>query len=759
MPLLRFARITLGLRPLAALSLATVPLLAGCAPSGVGAPPPPDPPALPALEFCGREPPPPTAPHPDLHCIDLLPTPSFHGASGTAEMGRAPSPFGVAVTRDGVHLWDLTVSVEGLGDPAGAGGRAYVAWVTTPQLSPLVKLGEVAEGRAASGRVAFNKFLVLVTAEPSAAAETRQGRLVLRGGSPGTRMMPHDEPFLFVPPGRSHDHGTPGAHQVSGGWVMPPMHPDVPMPPGMGHLRPSVRPFLPTSEPGEEIPRALPNRLLRLAHGDTLELVAGKVLRAVHGHDYVAYGFNRQLPGPLIRVDEDAVITVRFTNRTDFPTAVHWHGVRLDNRFDGVPGVTQDPVPPGATFTYRVRLPDPGIYWYHPHHREDAQQDLGLYGNLRVDALDPAYLNPVDREELLVLDDLLVGEHGPVPFGLEAPTHALMGRFGNVPLINGEPSYRLRVARGEVVRFLVTNVSNTRIFNLSFGGAPIKLVGSDLSRFEREEWVESVVIAPAERYVIEVSFREAGEVPVENRVQGIDHLYGSFFPEVWRLGTVRVAGNAAPEVVTGSGGLREHPEVAAEVDRLRPHFDRPPDRELVLSMEMGDLPFPLLPLMRLDSAYFNPVEWAGTMPMMNWAVTGNEVEWIIRDPASGKENMEIDWRFRQGEVVKVRLRNEREVLHAMQHPIHVHGQRFLVLSLNGVPNRNLVWKDTFILPVGWTADLLVELSNPGDWMLHCHISEHLGSGMKMVFRVEPEEGEWEGWKGYQPGTAAAVSHD
>ena len=104
--------------------------------------------------------------------------------------------------------------------------------------------------------------------------------------------------------------------------------------------------------------------------------------------------------------------------------------------------------------------------------------------------------------------------------------------------------------------------------------------------------------------------------------------------------------------------------------------------------------------MQLDSIYFAPVEWSGTMPMMNWASTGRQVRWILRDPATGQENMDVDWTFRGGDVVKLRLVNERRAFHAMQHPIHIHGQRFLVLAVNGVPNDNLVWKDTVLIPVG-----------------------------------------------------------
>ncbi len=125
------------------------------------------------------------------------------------------------------------------------------------------------------------------------------------------------------------------------------------------------------------------------------------------------------------------------------------------------------------------------------------------------------------------------------------------------------------------------------------------------------------------------------------------------------------------------------------------------------------------------------------MPMMDWLSSGTEVEWLVREPATQRENMDIAWRFRRGDVVKIRLANDRHTLHSMQHPIHIHGQRFLVLARNGVANDNLVWKDTMLLPAGATADILLELSNPGRWMLHCHIAEHLEAGMHMVFTVDP----------------------
>ena len=176
--------------------------------------------------------------------------------------------------------------------------------------------------------------------------------------------------------------------------------------------------------------------------------------------------------------------------------------------------------------------------------------------------------------------------------------------------------------------------------------------------------------------------------------------------------------------------------MSTSIAPYRGYFSRPPDKALVLTMEAQGLPFFTRQIMQLDSIFFTPVEWSGTMPGMNWAATGDQVRWIIRDPATGKENMDIDWSFRRGDVVKIRLVNERRSFHGMQHPIHIHGQRFLVLAVNDVPNTNLVWKDTVLLPAGATADILLDLSNPGRWMLHCHIAEHLSAHMMMAFTVQ-----------------------
>lgn len=535
---------------------------------------------------------------------------------------------------------------------------------------------------------------------------------------------------------RQHDTASMAGMSM-GGMSMPiPMPKGMPMMPGLVGLKPDVEEFLPGKgvDP-RTLPMVKPSEIVRLKDGDTLDLSATLVRRTINKRTFTMYGFNGQVPGPLIRVAQNASITVRFHNRIDLPSAVHWHGVRLDNAFDGVPGLTQDPVLPGKDFTYTVHFPDAGIYWYHPHVREDIEQAMGLFGNMLVDSPDNSYYAPVNREQTLVFDDLLVNADTLIPFGKDTPDYALMGRVGNVMLVNGEPHYRMTASKGEVVRFFLTNVSSSRTYNISFGGAPIKVVAGDVSRFEREERVSSVVLAPAERYVVEVRFEKAGNVAILNAVQAINHFIGEFEPEVDTLGVIAVSTRAAtPDYAKPFATLRANAAVTDDIAKYRSAFDKKPDKTLTLTVATTALPLATVQFMNVDTAYFAPVEWLDGMPDMNWLSTGRQVRWILRDEA-GKENMDIDWRVARGSVVKVRIFNDPKSFHPMQHPIHLHGQRMLVVSRDGVLTKNLVWKDTAIIPVGSTVDLLVDASNPGDWMLHCHIAEHLEAGMMTVMHV------------------------
>lgn len=712
-------------------------------------------------------------------CADLVPTADLRGVRARLDLVPPSTPFGVAVTADGQPRYRLLTAIEGLPPPSSLGPyTTYVAWTTTINLDEETRLGEVKNGRTDLGTVAMAQFRLLISAEASASVKTRTGRLVLRATSPIARLLAHRDMMSPASPGSmrntdaasapapppasspasapaaspapaaatGHEHHAmpapapasttlaAGAPTAAPRWTMPPMN-GLPMMPGMHGMIPSVEPFVPGAgvDPAT-IPFARPREVRRLASGDVLDLDAGLVRRTINGKTFVMYGFNGQYPGPLIQVAQDATITVRFTNHLDMPSAVHWHGIRLDNRYDGAPGVTQQAVPPNGAFTYQVHFKDPGIYWYHPHVREDIQQDLGLVGNILVAPTARDYYGPANRDEVLMLDDFLLDEAGPVPHGAESPTHALMGRFGNVFLVNGEPDARLTVKRGEVVRFFLTNVSNARMYNLSFGGARMKVVGSDIGKFEHEAWVTSVVLAPAERYIVDVQFTEPGRTALVNKVQSLNHMYGNFFGEAHTLATIDVQPEAAaPDYGAAFDTLRRNVDVVTDIDRYRPQFARPVDHELTLTLRTRNLPGPIAGMLMGPTV---PLDWNDGMPMENWMVTGHEATWLLREPATGRENMDITWSFRLGDVVKLKFFNDPASPHPMSHPIHLHGQRFLVLTRNGVATENLVWKDTMVVAAGETVEILLELSNPGRWMLHCHIAEHLGTGMMMVFDVD-----------------------
>lgn len=661
----------------------------------------------------------------DLYCIDLSATDRGGAASGVVALEYIPGPFTVPLTVDGHYRYAPQITLRDL--PRAPAGTRYVAWAATPALDVIHRLGVVTNGLNRVGEISLDRFLVLISAETTPASSEPHGPVLLRGESPSNRMRPPDLYQLSL--------GAVLPPAQSSGWHGVPMTPNIPMLPSEMALTPAAAPWQPRAD--SQAGDAQPPEPRTLRDGDTLELVAGLVHRRIGGHDILMYGFNGEQPGPVIVTTQGARVTVRLTNRLDQPTSIHWHGVRLDNRFDGVPGVTQSAVAPGSTFIYTVRFPDAGIYWYHPHVREDMQQDLGLYGNILVHPVGDSLYGPASREAALILDDLLIGDDGPVAYGTDTPTHALMGRFGNVMLVNGAPRWSARAHRGDVVRFYLTNASNTRTWNVSFDGARTKLVGTDLGAFEREVWTPSVVIAPAERYVVHVRFDHPGRVALVNRVRVLDRLFGRFVPETDTLGVIDVDGERAhPDLGRSFDLLAANRKLRDEIARYRRDAARPPDRELVLAMETNGLPFLSARLMMLDSAWFAPVEWGAGMPAMNWATTGKEVRWVLRDPATGRENMDIGWHFHRGDIIKLRIGNERAVLHGMQHPIHLHGQRFLVLAVNGKPNDNLAWKDTVLVPSGATVDLLVDLSNPGRWMLHCHIAEHLEAGMMTTITVD-----------------------
>jgi FtsP/CotA-like multicopper oxidase with cupredoxin domain len=609
------------------------------------------------------------------------------------------------------------------------------------------------------------------------------------------------------------------------------------------------------------LPEASRPELLELAPGDTLDLRVGPVAKRLGDTTVRMLGYNGSIPGPTLKVCQGSEIIVHVTNNGDLDTTVHWHGLRLENKYDGVPHETQAPIPVGGEFTYRIQFPDAGLYWYHPHIREDYTQELGLYGNILVVPADPDYWPPADRDLILTLDDLLVEDGKIAPFSPTETSYAAMGRFGNVFLTSGQTDLRLEVRAGEVVRLWLANTANTRVFNLAVPGARMKLVGGDSGRVEHEEFIESVVLAPSERAVVDVLVERPGELALEHHTP--DRSY--------RLATVTVSDEpAAPSPAPRAfKDLRRAPELEAERRQLDRWLAAAPDKVLALVAQMDDpaaLPAGAGPVvyacpmhpevtsqepgrcpkcgmkllatqapvattyacpmhpevtstepgrcpkcgmkllataapaityacpmhpevtsdqpgrcpkcgMKLLAASSVPqrsagqdhagmedhgghvadhhhgggeghehggagdgIEWEDDMVEVNRLTTTATMHWKFLDRTTGTDSPTIDWHFTVGERVKIRLVNEMDSDHPMHHPFHLHGAgRFLVLSRDGVVEPNLVWKDTVLVRTGQVVDILFDVSNPGLWMAHCHIAEHMQSGMMFSFNVARDQ--------------------
>jgi FtsP/CotA-like multicopper oxidase with cupredoxin domain len=565
--------------------------------------------------------------------------------------------------------------------------------------------------------------------------------------------------------------------------------------------------YFPTETEG--LPAARSPEAVELGDGDEFDLRIAPVAKHLGEAPVRMLAYNGSIPGPTLRVREGSELVVNVVNEGDLEATVHWHGLRLENRYDGT-HETQAPIPIGGTFTYRIEFPDPGVYWYHPHIREDYAQEMGLYGNIVVVPIEPDYWPPVNRELALTLDDILLEDGKVAPFGRSETTYVAMGRFGNVLLVDGEPELQLEARRGEVVRFYLTDTANTRVFNVALPGARMKRVGGDSGHYEREELVDGVILAPSERVVVDVLFDEPGELTLEHRTP--DRTYP--------LATIRVGVEPAePSLAAEFAELRTNADLAAERERIAPHLDAEPDKTLALvaEMDMGEpeLPpggavaytcpmhpevvsdepgkcpkcgmkllatavapiayaCPMHPEIRSDQPDHCPkcgmklvpaqlvpeaaagdgdehehageghahdaggIEWEDDMVEVNRMTTPANTRWKLIDRSTGAEGAAIDWRFRVGDRVKIRLVNEIDSDHPMHHPFHIHGAgRFLILARGGAVEPNLVWKDTVLVPTGQVVDILLEVTNPGRWMAHCHIAEHHEGGMMFSFNVDP----------------------
>ncbi|MFV1852661.1 MAG: multicopper oxidase family protein [Thalassospira sp.] len=426
--------------------------------------------------------------------------------------------------------------------------------------------------------------------------------------------------------------------------------------------------------------------------------------------------FNGSVPGTLLRVKQGEDVNVAFENRLDEPSSIHWHGVRLPNAMDGVPGLTQKPVAPGETFEYRFTARDAGTYWYHPHINAPTQLARGMYGALIVEEDDPI---SVDREFVWLIDDWRLGANGeidPTFNGGHDVGHA--GRLGELVTVNSVHNPDIAVRPGERIRVRMINTANARIFAIDFAGlAPhlIALDGHPITPHVPDEPV--FLFAPGTRadFVIDVPVDATGGFALLDRFfDGLENP----------LVNLRVQGDRMrDEISTARMALSANPLPEPDLQNAR--------REQLLytgGMMGGGVLRHLVETGKIDQGFLGGVR--SMAQSMMGMMTGGGV-WMVngRDPERDDNGPLFD--LKAGESCVFTLTNAT----AWYHPIHLHGHAFRVISRDGTPTRYQEWQDTVLIAPAEQVEIAFVADNPGDWMLHCHILEHKFGGMSGFVRV------------------------
>ena len=430
------------------------------------------------------------------------------------------------------------------------------------------------------------------------------------------------------------------------------------------------------SYPAEAHPTGVVRSFDLVAEPTELALIDGKPLKV--------WAYNGQVPGPTLRIKLGETLRVRFTNHLPQETTIHWHGQRLPNAMDGVPGLTQKAVQPGETFIYEFTPKDAGTFWFHPHVRASEQVERGLYGVLVVDEADPA---PYSRDLVWVLDDWLLDETGQV-FGEFNTRHdlAMDGRWGNAITINGRTNTVLRAQPGERIRMRLVNTSNGRVYRPDFGDLNAQIIAVDGMYLRSPLPARDFELAPGNRLDVELTFDHSSAAPFE--------IWDRFYAQrPNKLATVEVAGEI---VQTPAFPSPAHAHVPAWTEALT----TPIDHTFHLNAQAGG-PFGI-----------------------QWTIDG--VAFMGHDHA-----MPPAATLTRGKFAHLQFANDSPRIH----PMHTHGMFFRLLARDGAAVDEPFFRDTVLIHPHETVDVGLVPTDVGTWMLHCHILEHAEAGMMTTIAV------------------------
>src|SRR4051794_12349123 len=400
------------------------------------------------------------------------------------------------------------------------------------------------------------------------------------------------------------------------------------------------------------------------------------------------WGYDGRVPGPVLRAKAGEEVSVRLVNKLDQPTSLHWYGVRIDNAMDGVVGLTQKPVMPGATFDYRFKVPDSGLYLYRPYVAPftSEQSARGLYGLLIVDEPAPP---EVDRDFALLIDDWRLDEQGLLikDFGNPADVGGA-GRIGPLVTANTKPAPITETfAPGSRIRLRLVNVANARFMFVTFDGFKPLIMAIDGQPCDPFEPVRRTIpVGPGARFDLMFDLPE-GE------------------------------SNNAKIILRGTN------EADRDLCLFKTQGTKRPARALIASLPLN----PLLPAeIRLAQAKKVDIVMEGGSAR---TPPGGKTLWRLNGVPGGLEGKPL-FSVKRGTPVSLGFVNKTLVTQNMR--VHGHVVRLLHDLDDGWEP---YWRNAVIVAEGRTKHVAFVASNPGRWAINCDVIEHQISGLCGWFEV------------------------
>lgn len=433
--------------------------------------------------------------------------------------------------------------------------------------------------------------------------------------------------------------------------------------------------------------------------GGDFELTAAPAEWFLAGEDQAPstlWLYGSSLPGPTIRARKGERLRIRFTNRLEEPTSVHWHGIRIENSMDGVAGLTQPAVEPGESFVYDFALPDSGTYWYHAHNRSWNQVTRGLYGPMIIAEEDTPYQPQGDVT--LIMDDWRIANDGSLHVESLGARHdwSHAGRLGNWLTVNGTTLPHHDLPAGKPCRLRLINASNARVLAIDparLAGHVIALDGQPLAR-PVPLGDAPLRIAPAQRLDLGL-IPEAGQTLALSEISGGEALEFATFAAVGP-GSAVAASDTIPALP---------PNRLAEPDLANA-------RKITIDMTGGAM------------SGTAPQTYRGK-PVDRQVMMESGQFWAFNGAANLTEAPMFE--ARRGETILLEVANRTAFAHGM----HLHGHHFRVVGNDGLEP----WRDTFLIDRQETVSVAFVADNPGKWLFHCHMLEHAAAGMSNWFTV------------------------